>query len=167
MFRVGSCARVSAETILFAPAKFNVSVLEPVSDLFVVLFVRSCSALGVLPFIPCALPATGGRRSCKNAVFSGLLCPTSPTIPRLPPFASNAGPDLPGKVVKRYAPTFSGLTRNNCWFPPNAGTSGPTPKPGPTSCFSIGEILFIRPASYMRFLIDKTSPPEDLCCGAI
>ena len=34
--------------------------------------------------MPCALPATGGRRPCKKAVFSGLLCATSPTIPRLP-----------------------------------------------------------------------------------
>src|SRR5210317_789191 len=114
LFRVGSCARVSAETVLLAPAYPKVSVLEPVSDLFVVLFVLSCSPLGVLPDIPCALPGTGGRRPCKKAVFSGLLWATSPTIPRRPPFASYAGPDLPGKVVKRYAPTFSGFTRNNC-----------------------------------------------------
>ena len=41
MFLVGSAARVSAETALFAEAVESVSVREPVSDLFVVLFVRS------------------------------------------------------------------------------------------------------------------------------
>ena len=49
LFRVGSAARVSEETNLLGAAVLNVSVLTPVSERFVVRFVRSCSPLGVLP----------------------------------------------------------------------------------------------------------------------
>src|SRR5210317_54778 len=164
--RVGNWGTACALMKRFAGAFERPSFRRPVWLLFVGRFVFSCSFRGVTPE-RCERPLTGGNRSCKNAVFSGRLCWRIEPNWRFPPNCSQPWFVLASSWVSLYSPTLIGFTRYICWYPPVAGVSAPTPRPGPTNCFSTGERLFIRPLSYMRLRMLRISVPLLLCWGAI